>query len=113
MSLQLVISEKTDFRNDNKGRPVYTVTKLFDFGRTGFVLGNYIKKIDEQENNSTVYVDSLDFKNAYNEMQEDVQGGLNSGDNNFKLAFETLQKFIKNNNLLNTGHREFEVYMSY
>ena len=113
MGLQLEIREKTDFRSDSKGRPVYTVTKLFDFGRTGFVLGNYIKKIDEQENNSTVYIDSLDFKNAYNEMSEDVQGGLNSGDSNFKLAFETLKKFINDKNLLNTGHRECEVYMSY
>lgn len=120
MGLQLVVSEKTDFRKDEKNRTAYTVTELFDFGRTGFIVGDYIENIRNQDNNSTVFVDGLEFKDAYNEMLNDLEDSKDLDEEidnkNFELAFETLKKFVQENNILDIkdyNEREFEVYMSY
>lgn len=118
MGLQLAVSEKTDFRKDKKNRTVYTVTELFDFGRAGFIVGDYIENIGNQDNNTTVFVDGLEFKDAYNEMLNDLEDSkdLDIEDKSFKLAFETLQKFVQENNILDIkdyNEREFEVYMNY
>ena len=122
MGLDLTVSEQTDFRKDSKGRIQYTVTELYNFRHNGYKIIEYIDRLLDINNCSTVAIDAMDFIGGLKQMKNDIffmeynNENINE-ENELKRAIEDLECFIYENNLneneLDWGDRTFEVHMWY
>lgn len=120
MGLDLIVSEQTDFRKDNKGRMQYTVTELYNFDYNGYKIIEYVSDLSDMSNCSTVTVDAKDFVAGLQQMKDDVLFIEHNGEHyaneksELKEAIEDLECFIDENNLndseLDWGDRTFEVH---
>jgi len=121
MGLDLIVSEQTDFRKDNKGRIQYTVTELYNFSYNGYKIIEYVGALSDMNNCSTVTVDAVDFVKGLQQMKDDMLFIEHNGEHytneesQLKRAIECLECFIEENTLNNSeldwGDRMFEVHM--
>lgn len=71
MGLDLTISEQTDFRKDEKGRPCHTVVELLNIsGRIGHLFLDLVGGLSELPNCSTMTVDAMDIFNGLDTMRD-------------------------------------------
>lgn len=117
MSLDLTISEPSNFRTNDKGQTIYTVTILHTFGNEGYTildnLGFYGVK-----NGQSMSVDALDLLNCLDLMKEQLEDINKTGADpldskaELEISVKELEHFIKENEIYDVegyGEKDFKL----
>lgn len=118
MGVDLTVSERTDYRTDEKGRTQYTVTLIYNFERNAYKIIEYTENLAEMANCTTVTVNSIHFIDALKRMKDDMLFIEHDGEHyaneerELKYAIDDLESFIDEFNLTEDEEdRIFEVHL--
>ena len=117
MGLDFTISEVQNSKIDEKGRNVYAVAELDNFGHAGYKCMDY--GLGLQENCTTVSYDSAKFLEVLDEMRKDLDEINKSGKDEYnekaelERAIDTLQCFIETEKITKDTDRVFDIHIWY
>lgn len=121
MGIELLISELTNFKKDEKGRDCHTVIDLYNFSNSGYTILKNIGSLEYELNNGcTKLIDGADLVECLKQIKKQLKEKSDQNDKNFilelKEAINDLEYFFEENNIeenIRYGDRTFEVYLSY
>lgn len=118
MGTDLFISERTDYRTDDKGRTQYTVTSLYNFERNAYKIMEYTENLTDMANCTTITVSAMQLISALKGMKDDMLFIEHDGEHyaneerDLKNAIEDLEYFIEEFDLKEDDEeRIFEVHL--